>query len=108
MRSPRVDLPTGTVVFFRTDVEGSMRHALALGSRWDPLNEWQQAAIRDAVAEAGGTTVRTEGDSVFAVFPDASRAIRAAIGSQKALSEHAWPTEAPVRVRIGLHAGEAH
>ena len=108
MRSPRVDLPTGTVVFFRTDVEGSMRHALALGPRWDELNEWQQKTIRNAVEEAGGTTVRTEGDSVFAVFPDAPRSIRAAIASQKALIGRTWPTETPVRVRIGLHAGEAH
>jgi predicted ATPase/class 3 adenylate cyclase len=108
MAAGRLDLPTGTVTFFRTDVEGSMRHARALGSRWDELNERQLGIIRRAVADAGGVTVRTEGDAVFAVFSEAAGAIRAAIASQTAIREADWPWDTPLRVRIGLHAGEAH
>jgi len=108
MAATRLDLPTGTVTFFRTDVEGSMRHARTLGSRWDELNARQLATIRRAVADAGGVTVRTEGDAVFAAFPEALGAVRAAIATQMAIRDAAWPAEAPLRVRVGLHAGEAH
>jgi predicted ATPase/class 3 adenylate cyclase len=101
-------LPTGTVTFFRTDVEGSMRMASLLGSRWDALNTEQLALTRKAVADQGGHVVRTEGDALFAVFADARRAVAAAIAVQRAIAGHAWPPEAPVQVRIGLHSGEAH
>jgi predicted ATPase/class 3 adenylate cyclase len=108
MASARLDLPTGTVTFFRTDVEGSMQHARALGSRWDDLNARQLGIIRRAVADAGGVTVRTEGDAVFAAFPEALAAVRAAIASQAAIRDADWPWDTPLRVRVGLHAGEAH
>jgi class 3 adenylate cyclase len=101
-------LPTGTVTFMRSDVEGSMSLVRALGSAWDDLNASHLGIIRDAVEEHGGVTVRTEGDALFAVFPEAGAAIRAVIAAQRALHEHPWPREGGPRVRMGLHSGEAH
>ena len=101
-------LPIGTVTFFRTDVEGSMRMAALLGSRWDALNTQQLALTREAVTDHDGHVVRTEGDALFAAFADARRAVAAAIAVQRGIAAHAWPPEAPVQVRIGLHSGEAH
>jgi predicted ATPase/class 3 adenylate cyclase len=108
MATRRIDLPTGTVTFLRTDVEGSMRLARALGAEWDELNARQTAIIRGAVESHDGVIVRTEGDAVFGVFRDAAAATLAAIDLQRAISDHAWPEGAAVRVRVGLHTGKAH
>lgn len=107
-RPERPDLPTGTVTFLRTDVEGSMRLVRALGGAWDELNATQMRLIRDAVEAHGGVGVRTEGDAVFAVFREAIPAVHAAIDLQRSIAGHAWPDGAAVRVRAGLHTGEAH
>ena len=104
----RPPLPTGTVTFLRTDVEGSMGLARALGPAWDKLNATHLRHIRDAVKQHGGVTVRTEGDALFAAFPEAGAAVRAAVDAQRALIEHAWPKHGSPRVRMGLHSGEAH
>ena len=102
-------LPTGTVTFLFTDVEGStrlwerhpkqMRRALA---RHDQL-------IESLVAQHEGAVVRPrgEGDSRFAVFSRASDAVAAAAAIQQAVYEEPWPTESPLRVRMALHTGEA-
>lgn len=107
-RPRRIDLPTGTVTFLRTDVEGSMGLARALGARWDEVNATHLGIIRRAVDSHGGVCVRTEGDAFFGVFPEAGAAVTAAIDAQRALAAHSWPTEGGVRVRMGLHSGEAH
>jgi class 3 adenylate cyclase len=85
MVSPRPELPTGTVTFLRTDVEGSMRLARAFGSGWDALNEAQLGIIRDVVGASGGVQVRTEGDAFFGAFRDAPAAAGAAIEIQRRL-----------------------
>jgi predicted ATPase/class 3 adenylate cyclase len=107
-RPPERGLPTGTVTFLRTDVEGSMRLSRALGPTWDALNGAQIELIRQAVVAHGGTCVRTEGDAVFAAFPEARAAVAAAIAAQRDVVDHPWPADAQVRVRMGLHSGEAH
>src|SRR3954465_2493904 len=101
-------LPTGTITFLRTDVEGSMRHARTLGSDWDAVNARHVELIRRVIERNGGTIVRTEGDAIFAVFPEAVSAITAAVDGQRALASEAWRGDAPIRVRMGLHTGEAH
>lgn len=108
MGGARTDLPTGTVTFLRTDVEGSMRLARALGPRWDELNTAQLGIVREALEARGGVAVRTEGDAVFGVFRDASAAVLAAIDIQRDLAAHDWPGDAIVRARVGVHTGEAH
>jgi predicted ATPase/class 3 adenylate cyclase len=107
-RTARTDLPTGTVTFLRTDVEGSMALARELGARWDEVNATHLGIVRRAVDAHGGVCVRTEGDAFFGVFPEAGAAVAAAIDAQRALSGHAWPSDGAMRVRMGLHSGEAH
>lgn len=104
----RSDLPTGTVTFLRTDVEGSMALARALGTAWDGIVGRHLELIGSAVIAHGGTIVRTEGDAVFAVFPEAVAAVAAAVEIQRAIVAETWPAGAAVRVRVGLHTGEAH
>lgn len=105
---PSRPLPTGTVTFLRTDVEGSMRLMQELGGAWDGVNAEHMALLRRALEEHGGTVVRTEGDAVFAVFPEARAAVTAAIDAQRAVAGHGWPDAVDLRVRIGLHSGEAY
>ncbi len=94
-------LPTGTVTFLFTDIEGSTRLVQDLGDRYRDLLADHCRIIRDAILRAEGTEVGTEGDSFFAVFPSASRAIAATVEAQRALADHDWPD-----VRMGLHTGE--
>lgn len=104
-----MSLPTGTLTFLLTDVEGSTK-------LWELNPEAMAAAlarhdalIEACVAAANGVLVRPrgEGDSRFAVFAHAPSAVAAAFDLQCALHNEPWPTEQPVRVRIGIHTGEA-
>ena len=101
------ELPTGTVTFVFTDVEGSTRLLQSLGDAWPEVVEDHNRILRAAVRDAGGVDVRTEGDSVFAVFGSASAALAAAADAQRSLAGHGWPGGAEVRVRMGMHTGEA-
>jgi predicted ATPase/DNA-binding SARP family transcriptional activator/class 3 adenylate cyclase len=67
------------------------------------------AVIQDSVSASGGELVRTkgEGDSTFSVFPHPRDAVAAAIATQKAVAEEPWPSTAPLRVRAGVHTGDA-
>jgi class 3 adenylate cyclase len=99
-------LPTGTVTFLFTDIEGSTRLLRALGARYDDLLSDHGRIIRRAIAAGEGTEVGTEGDSFFVAFSNAPGAISAAVAAQRALAARAWPDDAQVRVRMGLHSGE--
>lgn len=103
----RPDLPTGTVTFLFSDIAGSTRLLRALGDRYPEVLETHQRLLRQAFATNGGTVLGTEGDSFFAVFPAAPGALRAAIQAQRALTNQPWPEGSPVRVRMGLHTGQA-
>jgi predicted ATPase/class 3 adenylate cyclase len=102
----RSDLPTGTVTFLFTDIEGSTRLLDSLGERYPGVLEAHQRILREAFAARGGVDVSTEGDSFFVVFPSAPQAVAAAVEAQRAIGAHDWPEEATVRVRMGLHTGE--
>jgi predicted ATPase/class 3 adenylate cyclase len=101
-------LPTGTVVFLRTDIVGSMDLERALGERFDELAEVHRTIVSGAVASHGGRVVRTEGDAFFAVFRQARPAADAAVSVQRGMAVGPWPTGNPFRLRIGIHAGAAH
>jgi class 3 adenylate cyclase len=101
------ELPTGTVTFLFTDVEGSTRLLQRLGKGFPAVIDDHGRILREAIAAGGGTEVQTEGDSFFAAFPTAAGAVRTALQAQRALAAHAWPDENAVRVRMGLHTGEA-
>ncbi|MDP9319701.1 MAG: tetratricopeptide repeat protein [Chloroflexota bacterium] len=101
-------LPSGLVTFLFTDIEGSTASVHELGTdRWESVLEIHSRIIRDALATNGGVEVRTEGDAFFAVFTSPSAAVAAAAAAQRGLATATWPEGAPVRVRMGLHTGEA-
>ncbi len=97
-------LPTGTITFLFTDIEGSTRLVQEAGPRFAELLEAHDRIIRDAIRAVGGTEVRNEGDSFFAVFGSATDAVIAAVTAQQALASRPW--EFDVRVRMGLHTGD--
>jgi predicted ATPase/class 3 adenylate cyclase len=102
----RSDLPTGTVTFLFTDIEGSTRLLDSLGDRYPGVLEAHQRILREAFAARGGIDVSTEGDSFFVVFRSATQAVAAAVEAQRAIGAHGWPEGASVRIRMGLHTGE--
>jgi len=98
-------LPTGTVTFLFTDIEGSTRLLQRLGDGYRAVQDDHARILRQSIDEAGGVAIRTEGDSFFAVFADHAAAVRAAVAAQLALAAHPWPHGTPLRVRMGLHTG---
>jgi predicted ATPase/class 3 adenylate cyclase len=99
-------LPTGTVTFLFTDIEGSTRLLQELGDRYAAVRDEHAAIVRHAVEAGGGVEVSTEGDSFFVAFPSPVGAVRAAVAAQRGLANHDWSPAPPVRVRMGLHTGE--
>jgi predicted ATPase/class 3 adenylate cyclase len=100
--------PGGTGTFLFTDIEGSTRLEEAVGTAaYASLRERHRELLRAAFAAHGGIEQGTEGDSFFVVFPSPRGAAAAAIEAQRALAAEAWPADATIRVRMGLHSGEA-
>ena len=97
------DLPSGTVTFLFTDVEGSTRllHELGAERYGDALAEHRRI-VRDAFQRHGGVEVDTQGDAFLVAFASAPKALRAAAEAQEAL------VAGPIRVRMGLHTGTPH
>src|SRR5262249_36871502 len=103
----RRDLPSGTVTFVFTDIEGSTKLAHDLGTeRWGEILAQHAAVVRQAVARNEGTIVRTEGDSFFLAFRSAQQAIAAAAEAERGFAAQDWAHGATVKVRIGMHTGE--
>lgn len=100
-------LPTGTVTFFFSDIEGSTRLLEAVGQEYVDLLERHHRILRDAFERCAAVEMGTEGDSFLAVFPSAMDAVGSAVAIQRAIAEEIWPQASTVRVRIGLHTGEA-
>ncbi len=104
-RSP--EAPTGTVAFLFTDIEGSTRLARRLPDDYESLLERHRSILREAFIGQAGFEVGTEGDSFFVAFGSPLGALRAAAEGQRALTAAAWPRGVDLRVRMGLHVGEA-
>ena len=101
------ELPSGTVTFLFTDVEGSTR-------LWEEHPEAMQSAlsrhdelVRGAIESYAGRVVKTTGDGFHAAFATARDALDAALVAQLALTDESWPGTGPIRVRMGIHTGEA-
>jgi Adenylate and Guanylate cyclase catalytic domain len=108
VKAIRAEAPAGTVTMLFTDIEGSSDRVRSLGAdRWEAVLEHHTGIVREALAGQDGFEVRSEGDSFFAVFTSPSSAVTAAAAMQRRLHETAWPHQASVRVRMGLHTGEA-
>jgi predicted ATPase len=94
------ELPSGTVTFLFTDVEGSTRLLHELGDGYAEVLAEHRRVLRDAFACHGGVEVDTQGDAFFVAFAKASDALAAAVEGRDALAT------GRIRVRIGLHTGE--
>src|SRR5574340_1408633 len=109
MSNPSQPLPTGTVTFLFTDIEGSTQ-------LWDSHPEAMKAVLarHDAMLTAAvqsnhGHVVKSTGDGIYAVFETATQAVASTLAAQRALLAGPWDEIAPgtIRVRMGLHTGEA-
>ena len=92
-------LPTGTVTFLFTDIEGSTRLLRELGEKYAEVLREHRQTLREAFARHGGVEVDTQGDAFFFAFARASDALAAAREAQHG-------PDGPIRMRIGLHTGE--
>jgi predicted ATPase/class 3 adenylate cyclase len=101
------DLPSGTVTFLFSDVEGSTRLLTRWPGRYAEVLGEHQRLLRAAFDEHGGREVHTEGDAFFVAFARAGDAVAAAVSAQRSLASRRWPEGVDVRVRIGVHTGEA-
>ncbi len=102
-------LPSGTFTFLFTDIEGST-------ALWEQYHEGMKAVlschdalVQRAISSHAGTIVKTTGDGLLAAFENAGQALAAALSIQQAILAETWPEINPrvVRVRIGIHSGEA-
>lgn len=100
-------LPSGSVTFVMTDIEGSTRLFRELGETYVEILAMHNSLLESAIANWGGAEVGTEGDSILAAFQDASDALAACVEAQRELFGHSWPHEGELRVRMGVHTGEA-
>jgi predicted ATPase/class 3 adenylate cyclase len=99
-RNVQRELPTGTVTFLFTDIEGSTRLLQELGAEaYARELACHRAVVREAFAAEGGVEVDTQGDALFVAFPTAPGALRAAARATERLAA------GRVRVRVGIHTG---
>jgi predicted ATPase/class 3 adenylate cyclase len=101
------ELPSGTVTFLFTDLEGSTRLWEQHRAAMVPALERHDDVLRAAVEDAGGVVVKTTGDGLHAVFTTTRAALDAALAAQRALAAETWAVPGGLRVRMGLHTGDA-
>lgn len=103
---PEESLPSGTVTFLFTDIEGSTKLAQQYADAMPALLARHHAILNHAIAAHNGYIFQIVGDSYAVAFHNASDALNAALDSQRALYQEAW-SPAPVKVRMGIHTGAA-
>ena len=103
------EAPDGTVTILFSDIEGFTALTERLGdlAAQEVLHR-HNAIVREQIEQCSGYEVKSQGDGFMVAFAGAGKAVRCAIGIQRALAEDAMrhPKD-PIRVRIGLHTGEA-
>jgi class 3 adenylate cyclase len=101
------NLPSGTVTFLFSDIEGSTSLLKRLGDvSYGELLATHRRLMRATFAGFGGQEIDTQGDAFFYSFPRARDAVAAAVDVQRAHAKARWPGDVSVRLRIGLHTGE--
>ncbi len=100
-------LPSGTVTFLFTDIEGSTRRWEAHRDLMPERVARHDRILTDAIGAAGGRVVKHLGDGLMAVFGDAHQAVVAALDGQRALAAENWEPVPTIRVRMGIHSGRA-
>ncbi len=99
--------PGGTLTFLFTDIEGSTLLLRKLRDRYADVLAAHGRLLRAAFEDAGGQEIDTQGDSFFVAFRRPKDAVVAAAAAQRALAAEEWPDGVEVRVRMGIHTGEA-
>lgn len=101
--------PDGTVTVLFSDIEGSTELNERLGDvRWLELLRAHHAIVREQVHQHGGFEVKSQGDGFMIAFPSARRGVQCARAIQDAIDERLGDhPDGPIRLRIGLHTGEA-
>jgi class 3 adenylate cyclase len=94
--------------FVMTDIEGSTSLVVRLGETYVDLLRQHRDLIVETFMAHGGRIVDDTGDAAFAAFADPDDAIRAALAAQRAVAQHDWPGGVTVKIRIGVHTGEAY
>jgi class 3 adenylate cyclase len=95
-------LPTGTVTFLFTDIEGSTRLWERDAAAMQTALDRHDAILHEAIGGHGGHVFKIVGDAFCAVFATAANALEAALLAQD------WGGTGPLRVRMALHAGTAN
>src|SRR5262249_12596626 len=103
---PVSSLPSGTVTFLFTDIEGSTALLRELGDRYADVLGRERSILRETLTDAGGQEIDTQGDAFFFSFTRARDAVVGAVAAQRALAENDWLDGVDVKVRMGLHTGE--
>ena len=103
-----LELPSGTVTFLFTDIEGSTRLLAQLGNdAYTGVLLDHRRIVRSAIERWHGVEVDTQGDAFFAAFANTSDAVGCGLDVQRAMATHLWPDRSQVRVRMAIHTGEA-
>jgi DNA-binding NarL/FixJ family response regulator/class 3 adenylate cyclase len=101
------DQSSGTFTFLLSDIEGSTQLARRLGDSWGGVLADHHRLLRAAFEEWGGEGIGTQGDAFFVAFRRPKDSVLAALAAQRSLATHEWPTGVELRVRMGIHTGEA-
>jgi predicted ATPase/class 3 adenylate cyclase len=101
------NLPTGTLTFLFTDIEGSTKLWEQDSSSMQVALARHEEVLRSAIEERGGYVFKTVGDAFCCAFPTAPDALEAALETQRRLLSSEWEESGPLRVRMALHTGAA-
>ena len=102
------EMPSGTVTFLFSDVEGSTKLLDHLGdTAYAALLDTHDTVLRSTFTAWGGVEVDNQGDAFFVAFPGAQEALLCAADAQRLLAAQQWPGDVRVRVRMGVHTGPA-
>ena len=98
---------SGTVTFLFTDIEGSTRLLKQLREQYGDVLAQHQRILRTVFEQAGGQVIDTQGDAFFVAFKTPKSAVAAAVAGQRGLADARWPDGIELRVRMGIHTGDA-
>ncbi len=100
-------LATQTLTFLFTDIEGSTAMLRRLGETYTEVLTAHHELIRTCLARHDGMEIATQGDGFFAAFSSPRACVAAVIEMQRVFISYPWPAGEEVRVRMGVHSGEA-
>ena len=103
----KIHLPSGTVTFLFTDIEGSTKLSQQYPDAMPGMLARHHEILNQSIEMYGGYTFQSEGDSFAVAFHSAHDALSAAVAAQRSLHKEAW-SPAPIKVRMGIHTGTAH